>query len=109
MTSEGNENNILINKKGDLLGILLLFLFSTLYEGDVSQQSYTQPYSFERSAHDNNNLWTGLDLAGGDIGSNNGPSMQFPGGTGINTLFQACQAIGFFDGTNPVVVATQLC
>ncbi|MBN1151329.1 hypothetical protein JXA84_08940 [candidate division WOR-3 bacterium] len=91
------------------MGILLVFIFVALCEGGVSRQLDMKSPSLQRSAHDNNNLWTGLDLAGGDIGSATGPSMQFPGGTGINTLYQGCQAIGFYNGSYPIVVGTQLC
>ncbi|MBN2364418.1 hypothetical protein JXL83_09850 [candidate division WOR-3 bacterium] len=89
-------------------------MFSFILCAIISASAVSMPggriyQTFERSVHNNNNLWTALDRPGGDVGSVSGPSMQFPGGTGINTLFQGCQAIGFSSGANPVVVATQLC
>ncbi len=91
------------------MSLLFVLLLAVLNEGDFSNQGDLSAPFLERSVHDNNNLWTALDLSGGDVGSASGPSMQFPGGTGISTLFQGCQAIGFHNGTYPVVVATQLC
>ncbi|MBN1619918.1 hypothetical protein JW890_04285 [candidate division WOR-3 bacterium] len=91
------------------MALVFILLFAALNEGGFSNLKETYIPSIERTVHNNNNLWTALDKSGGDVGSVSGPSMQFPGETGINTLYQGCQAIGFHNGTYPVVIATQLC
>ncbi len=62
-----------------------------------------------KNPHMNNRLWTGFST-NGDIGTDTGPSMEFPGGSGSHYLMQGCQAIGFINQNNDtVVVSTQLC
>ncbi|KQC12957.1 MAG: hypothetical protein APR63_01680 [Desulfuromonas sp. SDB] len=61
-----------------------------------------------KNPHMNNNLWTGFSN-NGDIGTNVGPSFEFPGGSGKNYLFQGSIGVGFINGNDTVVVSTQLC
>lgn len=62
-----------------------------------------------RNPHMNNKLWTGFNT-NGDIGTNTGPSMEFPGESGSHYLLQGCQGIGFINQNNDtIVVSTQLC
>jgi hypothetical protein len=61
-----------------------------------------------KNPHNNNNLWTAFS-SNGDIGTSAGPSFEFPGGSGIDYLYQGSIAVGFVKGNDTVVVSTQLC
>lgn len=86
-----------------LLGI---FLLGNLVCPNV--QNIDQGDILSKNPHMNNNLWTGFSN-NGDIGTNVGPSFEFPGGSGKNYLFQGSIGVGFINGNDTVVVSTQLC
>ena len=92
-------------------------MFTALVTGILLFTS--SPLSLERSlagpdgeGHMNNNLWTVLDEAYGDIGSlgAESSSMEFPGGSTDNHLYRGCDWIGLRTAAGEtLVVANGLC